>query len=272
MEKHVKFLLLSDIHGNVEALAKLKSVAKDYDAVLCAGDFAEFGKPETGKPALEALLDLHDTVYSVIGNCDQPEFLAELEAADISVQKALVMHEGLAISGSGGGSRFTGTTPYERDDGELAGDFSLVTGGECYESGETCAEAGDAYESGDSAADSTGAYESGDSAAEPSDTSVTPWNNLIAIMHNPPKDCACDEVQGGVHVGSAALRRFVEEYQPLAVLTGHIHESVAVDKIGGTTVINPGPLLEGKYAALAVSCSDGQCSVDSVELHSISAL
>jgi uncharacterized protein len=51
-------------------------------------------------------------------------------------------------------------------------------------------------------------------------------------------------VRGGqpvlVHVGSSAVRSFVERHRPLLSLHGHIHESRAVEKIGPTTCVNPG--------------------------------
>lgn len=42
------------------------------------------------------------------------------------------------------------------------------------------------------------------------------------------------------HVGSTAIRKIMEEVQPLIGIHGHIHESRAFDKVGKTTVINPG--------------------------------
>ena len=227
MEKTMKFLLVSDMHGNAKAVEELKAQAAQCDGILCAGDFAEFGKAETGEPTLEALLTLSDSIYSVIGNCDEFSFLQKLEEKDISVEKALVQHEGLIIAGSGGGSKFTGTTPFERSDEELVSDFSLIT-------------------------------EQGEEA----------WDNLVAIMHNPPKDTKCDCIEGGIHVGSPLLREFIEKYKPLAVLTGHIHESCGIDRIGNTLVVNPGPLMEGKYGLMTVTNCDGHWSAEA-ELCSI---
>jgi Icc-related predicted phosphoesterase len=43
-----------------------------------------------------------------------------------------------------------------------------------------------------------------------------------------------------VHVGSRAVARMIEKYQPLLGLHGHIHESRGVQKIKKTTIINPG--------------------------------
>lgn len=43
-----------------------------------------------------------------------------------------------------------------------------------------------------------------------------------------------------VHVGSTAVTKAIEKYQPLIGLHGHIHESYGHDKIGKTPVVNPG--------------------------------
>ena len=43
-----------------------------------------------------------------------------------------------------------------------------------------------------------------------------------------------------IHVGSRAVARMIEKYQPLLGLHGHIHESRGVQKIKRTTIINPG--------------------------------
>jgi hypothetical protein len=43
-----------------------------------------------------------------------------------------------------------------------------------------------------------------------------------------------------IPVGSTAVRKIIEKYQPMIGLHGHIHESRAVSKIGRTTCINPG--------------------------------
>lgn len=230
----MKFLVISDIHGNVENVEKLDSEFKSADAVLFGGDFAKFGSPETGKPVLEKLVSKHDTIFSVIGNCDEPEFLDEVDGADISVEGNLTFHEGLAFAGAGGGTKFSGDTPFERDEDEILSDFSLVDA-----SAENCVD------------------ENGK------------WKSLVLIMHNPPKDTDCDMIPGGVHVGSQKLRDYIEKYEPLLVVTGHIHESAGISKVGDTTVVNPGALMEGKYALVTVEKEGEAWTVKSAELKSL---
>jgi Icc-related predicted phosphoesterase len=74
----------------------------------------------------------------------------------------------------------------------------------------------------------------------------------IFCPHAPPKDTACDRIHSGLHVGSTAVRAFVEREQPDLVLCGHIHESRGEDRIGKTRVMNPGPVSEGHYAVVEI--------------------
>jgi len=48
------------------------------------------------------------------------------------------------------------------------------------------------------------------------------------------------------HVGSTAVRKVIEEFQPKMGLHGHIHESPGIFKLGRTMCFNPGSeYLEG---------------------------
>nr|WP_321512995.1 metallophosphoesterase [uncultured Pseudodesulfovibrio sp.] len=75
-------------------------------------------------------------------------------------------------------------------------------------------------------------------------------NQLIAVIHEPPYDTKVDLLGNGQHVGSPGVREFIERVQPVLVLTGHIHESKAVDMIGNTPIINPGMLAGGGYVRI----------------------
>lgn len=76
------------------------------------------------------------------------------------------------------------------------------------------------------------------------------YPHKILISHTPPKDTICDDIGGGVHVGSTAVREFIEKNQPDICLCGHIHEGRGMDRIGKTLVINPGMLADGGYVIL----------------------
>ncbi|MFA5192611.1 MAG: metallophosphoesterase, partial [Verrucomicrobiia bacterium] len=74
----------------------------------------------------------------------------------------------------------------------------------------------------------------------------------IFCPHAPPKDTACDRIHSGLHVGSTAVRAFIEREQPDLVLCGHIHESRGEDLIGRTRVVNPGPVTAGHCAVVEI--------------------
>jgi uncharacterized protein len=81
-------------------------------------------------------------------------------------------------------------------------------------------------------------------------------SNLVAVLHAPPFNSSIDQapeldsllnvslkVGGGVvmaPVGSSAVRRFIEDEQPLVGLHGHVHEGLGSDMIGRTLCLNPG--------------------------------
>ncbi|WP_297436916.1 metallophosphoesterase [Thermococcus sp.] len=72
----------------------------------------------------------------------------------------------------------------------------------------------------------------------------------VILSHVPPYGTIADRVHLGRHVGSKALRRFIEEHKPPLVVCGHIHEGKGEDRIGETVVVNPGPLFRGYYAVI----------------------
>jgi Icc-related predicted phosphoesterase len=72
----------------------------------------------------------------------------------------------------------------------------------------------------------------------------------VVLSHAPPHGCKVDRTFLMRHVGSKALRAFVDEHQPDLVVCGHIHEARGVDRIGETRVVNCGPAAEGSYASV----------------------
>lgn len=57
----------------------------------------------------------------------------------------------------------------------------------------------------------------------------------ILLAHAPPYG-VFDEIRG-VHIGSTAIRKIIEEKQPLVVFCGHVHETEGIGKIGKTIVV-----------------------------------
>jgi Icc-related predicted phosphoesterase len=71
---------------------------------------------------------------------------------------------------------------------------------------------------------------------------------VVMVSHQPAKGTAVDVAGNGQHVGSEAVRTFIEKQQPLVCFSGHIHEAIGEDRIGDTRLINPGPFFTGAYA------------------------
>ena len=75
---------------------------------------------------------------------------------------------------------------------------------------------------------------------------------LILVSHCPPNNTKVDQVSSGEHVGSIAVRRFIEKTEPTLVVSGHVHESQGTDTIGSTTIVNTGPAQSGHYAEITI--------------------
>jgi Icc-related predicted phosphoesterase len=73
---------------------------------------------------------------------------------------------------------------------------------------------------------------------------------MILVSHCPPKDTKLDLAFGRWHVGSKAVRSFIEENSSALVICGHIHEARGVDLIGKTPIVNVGATAHGDYASI----------------------
>ncbi len=78
-------------------------------------------------------------------------------------------------------------------------------------------------------------------------------DNLVLVTHQPAWGIDLDMSGNGRHTGSRAVREFIEQYQPVLAISGHMHEAYGLDKLGTTTLINPGPFRNGRYAIVEVN-------------------
>jgi uncharacterized protein len=88
---------------------------------------------------------------------------------------------------------------------------------------------------------------------------LDPGVPLVLVAHQPPLNTTCDLAAIGTHVGSAAVREFIESRQPVVCFTGHIHEAMSIDYIGKTAVVNSGPLAVKSYSI--ADWTNGRASV-----------
>jgi Icc-related predicted phosphoesterase len=81
------------------------------------------------------------------------------------------------------------------------------------------------------------------------------WKKIICNFHCPPYGTRLDlapkldktlrpvynlGIPEFINVGSTSIRKFLEKYQPILSLHGHIHESTGTENIGETMAMNPG--------------------------------
>lgn len=75
----------------------------------------------------------------------------------------------------------------------------------------------------------------------------------IFVPHAPPKGTTLDRILMGKHVGSSAVREFVELHQPDVLVCGHIHEARGIDVLGKTHMANCGAAARGYYAVIEIA-------------------
>jgi len=82
---------------------------------------------------------------------------------------------------------------------------------------------------------------------------ITAAARHVVVAHAPPRNGRLDRTFLLRHVGSQALREFIERTRPGLVICGHIHEARGVEQLGRTTVVNCGPAASGYFAAAEVA-------------------
>jgi Icc-related predicted phosphoesterase len=75
---------------------------------------------------------------------------------------------------------------------------------------------------------------------------------LILVTHQPAWNTKLDTASDR-HTGSRAIRGFIETHQPVLAVSGHMHEAYGTDRIGPTTLVNPGPWRNSRYAVADLS-------------------
>jgi len=89
---------------------------------------------------------------------------------------------------------------------------------------------------------------------------------IILVAHAPPSDTSLDVLYNGTHVGSKAIRAWIEHYQPAVSFHGHIHESYVqsgrfFEKIGSTHCINAGQIHQPGLDAVIIDTNDVAASI-----------
>lgn len=245
-------LFVSDMHGSLERLAKfLRKVGEEAPkAAFVGGDIlpnrarlpepADFLKDHflKGLAALRAKMgDLYPSVFAILGNDDGRWGEGMMEEASRAGLLTYVHARKAALARwAVYGYSYVPPTPFRLKDWERYDVSRYVDPGSTSpeEGIRTVAVAPEEVRYATIREDL-------DTLAGGEDLS-----KAVFLFHTPPHDTALDRaaldgvrvdhVQVDLHVGSIAVRRFIETRQPLLTLHGHIHESARLTGSWRTTI------------------------------------
>ena len=212
------WIAFGDVHEQVGMLTRIPDLA-GADGVIVSGDLTNRGGQDTARRVLGAIKATNPTLYAQIGNMDTEAVAREIGAQGFNLHRNIVnLTEGtsepdLCLFGIGMSTFTPFGTPSEVSDDQLGQWLDQMERGLKEKAGQ-CAK-------------------------------------LVAVIHDPPHGVRLDLV-GGSHVGSKAVRAFLERVQPDLCISGHIHEAVGEDVVGRTRVLNPGMLAQGGYVRLSL--------------------
>lgn len=256
----MRILFTSDLHGRIEFYEQLWQVAPEYDHVILGGDLLPNPhglsvdvQRRFLEQALEQIRSFHcqhpDTrFHALLGNDDwgcHQELLDACEHVDAISGRVISLSDEWSLLGYG----YVNPTPFGMKDWERwdcrvreAGRFSL----EGYRSRN-----GQAYRT----TLSEGSPETIAKDLERLALQVPCFRHTVCVMHAPPYRTPLDWIYSGAHVGSRAIRAFIEKHQPALTLHGHIHESPNrsgewFTRIGKTISINPGQSRHWHYVSI----------------------
>lgn len=224
LTQEMRIVAVGDIHMAADCLHRIESIGA-ADLLLINGDMTNFGGPRAADQIITTAMAANANVLAQMGNLDKPEINDYLEKRAINLHgQARLAGDRVCLMGVGGSNRTPFNTPTEFSESELA---TFARNG--YEQAKRCI-----------------------ARLEPVVKFKLP---LILISHTPPYNTGVDRLRDGRHVGSTAIRTFIEDCQPDLCICGHIHEAAGSDRIGRTLVCNPGMLRYGGWLDIIVNNS-----------------
>jgi uncharacterized protein len=215
----MRIIAFGDIHMATHMVAEIQDVGS-ADLLIANGDLTNYGKQKEAKKVLNDLLGYNRNLLALIGNLDNLEINDYLEELGLNLHRqARLLDRKLCLLGAGGSNHTPFGTPAEFSEKELTDVLA------------------DAHRQGQDFI----------SLAQPDKQAAIP---VILISHVPPYGTRVDRLRNGKHVGSSAVRSYIEKHQPDVCITGHIHEARGEDHIGKTRIINPGTLMQGGWAEI----------------------
>ena len=185
----MRLLCVTDLHGRTGRLAQIIKAAGPVDAIAFGGDITDFGSPGEAEQIIRQAQQACVAVFAVAGNCDSAQIDQRLLELGVSLCGRGTICGSMGIHGL---SAMPPWKPgmFQLTEAELA---RLLAAG---------------YEQLAAAQQAPGSA----------------FAHHVVLTHVPPRDTRLDRTIFGNHVGSAALRAFIEQKQPALVICGHIHD------------------------------------------------
>jgi len=219
----MKILVIADIHGDFQALEKVLRDAEKQnpDILVSPGNLTDMFKI--------------------------PQEFSQMDIADIVVQKLLSLGNPLlCVPGN--------HDPYEIL--ELFNDYKINTHNKS-----VALEGFNFIGFGGAQTPFQTLFEPSEEETKESLSKLSCHHPLILVTHNPPKNTKMDKIKSGQHVGSQAIKNFILEKKPLLTITAHIHEAQGEEKLGSTTIFNPGPVFKGNYGTIEIQGKKVKCTI-----------
>ena len=231
----MKILTISDVHANENQRLYDYLENNNVDLVIVSGDITNFGPPEFAEDFLNKISDWGSMTVAIPGNCDTKEVFEKINKSKaICAHNNVIEYGNLIIYGFGGSNPTPFDTPFEFDDDVIYDNLKKL-------------------------------FNSKKAIKIEKEKKESVGKVDILLTHAPPYDSKVDIIESGIHVGSEAVRKIIDEYQPSISLCGHVHESVALDMIGNTTIVNPG-MLENGCGCLIQLDENNNAIIDMIEM------
>lgn len=204
-----------EIVENVINLVKDNNV----DIIAISGDITDFGTHDEAENTLNKIAESGAELIAIPGNCDSEDICSAIDKSDaFNCHNNIYDNENLAVYGFGGSNPTPFNTPFEFSEDEIYNNIKELI------------------------------------IRFNKNININNENAKFKILltHAPPIYTNADKIENGNHVGSSSVRKIIEEFQPDLVICGHIHEAKSSDKIGKTTIINPGMANNGDACLITI--------------------
>lgn len=228
----MRLAFVTDIHASIGRIDALADAVGAVDVLLLGGDLTNFGRADDARRVTDAFRARFPRLFAVHGNVDHTEVRDGLADEGLSLHGRAVAVDGVTIQGLGGANHTPMRTPSESSEEELAAVLAR------------------------------GAAHAASLEAE------VGARVRVLVSHCPPHGTTADRLTWGRHVGSTAVRAFLDAHAAsVAVcLCGHVHEGVGTDRVGPVLVCNPGAFLAGGYAILEVTPERTTCRIEKLPI------